>query len=250
MKDDRTYFGFEEVSFSEKTKRVESLFSDVADHYDLMNDLMSFGMHRLWKKSFVHRLPLTEGQKILDGAGGTGDIAFQIKKSYAHRNLEIVICDLTFDMVQKGRDRALNYGLIEGLQWCCGNAEELPVPENSFDLYTNVFGMRNIGNRSKALKEAWRVLKPGGAFFCLEFSHVDSVYLAKAYDFYSFQALPLIGRWVAKDQEAYQYLAESIRTFPHQKKWQEEIQQAGFQKTQYENWMGGILALHWGYKAV
>ncbi len=248
MKDNLTDFGFERVTFPEKTAKVKQLFSNVANHYDMMNDIMSFGLHRCWKKAFIHRLPLAFNQNILDVAGGTGDIAMHLKKSYAHLGLNITVCDLTLEMVQRGRDRAINQGIVNTLDWCCGNAEQLPLPDSSFDLYTVAFGMRNVSDRPKALAEAWRVLKPGGWFFCLEFSQVDNVLFKKAYDLYSFQILPRVGGWVAKNQDAYRYLAESIRQFPNQRQWQADIHHAGFKQVFYEDWMGGMVALHWACK--
>jgi len=248
-KEPLTDFGFEHIPFSEKTERVKDLFSKVAYRYDLMNDLMSLGLHRCWKKSFIHRLPLQPESRILDVAGGTGDIALQLQKAYPHLRLEISVCDLTPSMLEEGRDKAINQGLLKGLDWFCGNAEQLPWPDDSFDIYTVAFGMRNIADKPQALKEAWRVLKPGGWFFCLEFSQVTIAPLAKLYDAYSFRILPKVGQWVSNNQEAYQYLVESIRQFPNQQQWQQDIQQAGFQQVSFENWSGGIVALHWAQKA-
>ena len=243
-KEPLTDFGFDHIPFGEKTERVRNLFTKVAYRYDLMNDLMSLGLHRCWKKSFIHRLPLHPQARILDVAGGTGDIAIQLQKAYSHLGLQISVCDLTPAMLEEGRDKAINQGLLKGLEWSCGNAEQLPYLNESFDVYAVAFGMRNIADKAQALKEAWRVLKPGGWFFCLEFSQVTLSPLAKLYDAYSFHILPKVGEWVSKNQAAYQYLVESIRQFPNQQQWQQDIHGAGFSKVSFENWSGGIVALH------
>lgn len=243
-KEEKTDFGFEQVFFKEKTEKVKNLFSAVASRYDIMNDVMSLGLHRCWKKTFVHRLPLRPNLHILDVAGGTGDIALTIQKLYPHLQLKITVCDLTFSMVEEGRDKSINQGLLKNLEWCCGNAENLPIPDQSIDIYTVAFGMRNITDKHQALKEAWRVLKPGGWFFCLEFSQVKTPILSKLYDLYSFQFLPRFGRWIAQNESAYQYLVESIRQFPDQQQWKETIENAGFQNVAFENFSQGIVALH------
>ncbi|RZI46035.1 class I SAM-dependent methyltransferase [Candidatus Finniella inopinata] len=244
MKEPLTDFGFEDIPVGEKTGRVRDLFSKVSSRYDLMNDLMSLGLHRCWKKSFVHRLPLQTEFRILDVAGGTGDIALLIQKMYPHLSLQISVVDLTPSMLEEGRDKAVNEGLLKGLEWFCGNAEQLPWPDGTFDIYTVAFGMRNITDKDQALREAWRVLKPGGWFFCLEFSQVTIPSLAKLYDLYSFQVLPRIGQWVSKNEAAYQYLVESIRQFPNQEQWKQNIEQAGFEGVSFENWSGGIVSMH------
>jgi ubiquinone/menaquinone biosynthesis methyltransferase len=209
-----------------------------------MNDVMSLGLHRCWKKTFIHRLPLKPNLHILDVAGGTGDIALQLHKLYPHLQLQVTVCDLTFSMLEEGRHKAINQGLLKNLEWCCGNAEHLPVPDQSIDIYTVAFGMRNITDKHQALKEAWRVLKPGGWFFCLEFSQVNTPILSKAYDLYSFQFLPRFGRWVANNEPAYQYLVESIRQFPNQQEWQTAIEEVDFQNVTFENFSQGVVALH------
>lgn len=249
MDTNQTDFGFEKVSFKEKTLRVKNLFTHVAYHYDLMNDLMSFGLHRCWKKSFIHRLPLNTHSRILDVASGTGDIALQLQKTYAHLQLDITLYDLTFHMLLQGRDKAINNGLLKGLNWSCGNAEQLPFADHTFDIYTIAFGIRNISNRTIALQEALRILKPGGWFFCLEFSKVTLPLLKHLYNLYSFQFLPKIGKYVAQDQDAYQYLVESIAQFPSQDSWKKEIEWANFTKVTFESWYGGIIALHQGQKS-
>jgi len=241
-----TDFGFQEISLGAKSKKVQDLFARVATRYDLMNDLMSVGVHRLWKRDFIHRLPLKPGQMILDVAGGTGDIAIGIQKTHPHLDLNVMVCDLTLPMIERGRDRSLDDGLARNLHWCNGSAEDLPIPSQSIDIYTIVFGLRNVADKEKALKEAARVLKPGGYFFCLEFSKPIVPMLSKLYDVYSFNFLPLLGKYVAQDQDAYQYLVESIRQFPDQETLRHKMQEAGFHEAFYENWWGGIAALHWG----
>lgn len=243
-----TDFGFKEIPLHEKAKKVQDLFDRVASSYDLMNDLMSLGVHRLWKQTFIHRLPLREKQIILDVAGGTGDIAIGIQKTYCHLDLSVVVCDLTFAMIEEGRNNAINKGIIRNLDWCNASAENLPIPDQSIDIYTIAFGLRNIADKEKALLEARRVLKPNGHFFCLEFSHPVLPLLSKLYDTYSFHVLPFLGKYVAQDQDAYQYLVESIRQFPSQEMLLEKMKLTGFTDVSYENWWGGIAALHWGLK--
>ncbi len=243
-----TDFGFDEIPLKDKTKKVQELFSRVSSRYDLMNDLMSLGAHRLWKKMFIRQLPLKRGDTVLDVAGGTGDIAIGIKNAYPHLNLNVIVCDLTPSMVEEGRDRAINKGQLSKLHWTCGNGETLPISDNSVDLYTIAFGLRNVADKEQALKEANRVIKPGGSFFCLEFSHPVLPFLSKAYDAYSFNVLPILGKYVANDQDAYQYLVESIRQFPDQEAFLYKMKTAGFSETRYENWWSGIIALHVGKK--
>ena len=242
--DKSTNFGFETVSFAEKKEKVREVFTSVASQYDLMNDLMSLGVHRLWKAAMIKALPLKAKDRVLDVAGGTGDIALGILKSYPYLDLDITICDLTPEMVSKGRDRAINKGTLKGLHWSCGNAECLPVADQSFDLYTIAFGLRNVADIDAALTEAVRVLKPGGKFFCLEFSKPTITGLGRVYDWYSFNLLPVLGELIAKDRAAYQYLVESIRRFPDQESLADKMKQAGFVDVQWKNLSGGIVALH------
>lgn len=237
-------FGFQKVNFQEKTRRVRGVFESVAANYDLMNDLMSLSIHRLWKQEMVSQLALQPKMKILDVAGGTGDISFLMQEKYPYLDLEITICDLTSSMLQVGRDRAVNRGLVHGINWVCGNAESLPIPDNSMDVYTIAFGLRNVTHLDWALKEAHRVLKPGGIFACLEFSEVKSSLFSKAYDFYSFSVLPWLGEKVANDRESYQYLVESIRRFPPQEKLGLMLKEAGMQSVSWKNFMNGISCLH------
>jgi len=243
-----TYFGFEAVSAEEKTSRVQDVFRRVAPNYDLMNDLMSLGIHRLWKDYLVWGLHLPQNAQVLDVAGGTGDIAFRLAEAYPHLNLTITVCDLTPAMVEIGRDRAIDRGILQGVEWVCGNAEHLPFPDCSVDLYTIVYGLRNVTDIDRALGEAFRVLKPGGTFMCLEFSHVTVSPLKWAYDCYSFQLLPLLGEWVARDRKAYQYLVESIRQFPNQGTLAEMIKAAGFLSVNWVNLWGGISCIHTSIK--
>ncbi len=249
---EKEWFGERHVSPDEKTGLVQSVFGSVADRYDLMNDLMSGGLHRLWKDSFIRRIRPRPGLRYLDVAGGTGDIAFRIMKKIQTPNTQnltpITICDLTHDMLRVGRDRAVDHGWLDGFDWTCGNAESLPFPDNYFDVYTIAFGLRNVTHIDTALREVVRVLKPGGRFFCLEFSHVEEPFLAKAYDLYSFQVIPKIGRYVAKDEESYQYLAESIRKFPKQQELAARMSAAGLENSTYSNLSAGIVAIHSGFK--
>lgn len=239
-----TNFGFEHVSVEEKTRRVRDVFSRVAHRYDVMNDLMSGGIHRLWKDWFVQDLPVKAGMHVLDVAGGTGDIPLKLLKMYPHLDLKITVCDLTPSMIEVGRDRATNQGLLHSPDWVCGNAEFLPLPDESVDIYTIVFGLRNVTHISKALQEAFRVLKPGGTFVCLEFSKVTLPPLASLYDLYSFSLLPWLGEIVAQDREAYQYLVESIRRFPDQETLASLLKEAGFSSIDWQNWLSGVSCLH------
>ncbi len=242
-----TQFGTKTVSAEEKTTLVRGVFDSVADNYDIMNDLMSGGLHRLWKDRLIRMIRPKPRMKCLDVAGGTGDIAFRIRKK-AGPSADITIFDLNQNMLSVGRDRAIDKGWINKFDWITGNAETLPFPDNHFDVYTIAFGLRNVTHIDTALKEATRVLKPGGRFFCLEFSHVQQPILAKAYDLYSFTALPKIGEIVAKDRESYQYLAESIRKFPKQQELIERMTQAGLKNCSFSSLSAGIVAIHTGTK--
>src|SRR5688572_5625135 len=208
---EKNWFGTSEVTPEEKTQKVIGVFDSVAGNYDLMNDLMSGGVHRLWKNHFVRKIRPRPGLNYLDVAGGTGDIAFRIREK-AGPTAKITLCDLNTEMLSVGRDRAIDRGWLD-LEWVTGNAEALPLPDESVDVYTIAFGLRNVTRIDTALAEAVRVLKPGGRFFCLEFSAVDEPFLAKIYDAWSFRVIPRIGQAVAKDRDSYQYLVESIRKF-------------------------------------
>lgn len=242
-------FGFQEVPEDQKEDLVGQVFTSVANRYDLMNDLMSGGVHRLWKDVFVDWLNPQPGMRILDVAGGTGDIAVRIANRAKARGgeAEVIICDINPAMLNEGLKRpdVLSTGII---RWVCGNAECLPLPDRTFDAYTIAFGIRNVTHIDKALAEAYRVLKPGGRFLCLEFSKVEAPVLDAFYDRYSFAVLPRLGQMVAGDADAYRYLVESIRKFPPQAKFARMIEQAGFSLVKVRNLTGGIAAMHSGWR--
>ncbi len=249
---EKSWFGEKNVTPEEKTRGVIGVFDSVANRYDLMNDFMSIGIHRLWKDRFIKMIrprATIAGRptNYIDVAGGTGDIAFKIRnKTGAGAN--ITLCDLNYSMLSVGRDRAIDKGWINDFNWVTGNAESLPLPESSTDIYTIAFGLRNVTHIDNALKEAYRVLKPGGKFFCLEFSHVRPFILAKAYDLYSYNVIPKLGEKIVNDRESYQYLVESIRKFPKQKELVQRIENAGFKRAKYTNMSMGIVAIHQGIK--
>jgi demethylmenaquinone methyltransferase/2-methoxy-6-polyprenyl-1,4-benzoquinol methylase len=240
---DKVSFGFEEVSPEEKTARVGSIFSRVARRYDLMNDLMSGGLHRGWKDLFVHRVRPRAGEAILDMAGGTGDIAFRL----AGHGAAVTVADINADMLAVGEERARRRG-IEGLAWSVQNAETLSFAAGSFDAYTIAFGIRNFTHVEKALAEAHRVLKLGGRFYCLEFSTTTWPGFARLYESYSNRVVPKLGKAVAGDEESYRYLVESIRRFPPMERFREMIARAGFAQTKVEPILGGLVAIHSGWK--
>ncbi len=246
------WFGEKEVTPDEKTGKVIGVFDSVADRYDLMNDLMSGGIHRIWKDRFVRMIrpkAMRNGKPLhyLDVAGGTGDIAFRIRKKIG-AGATITLCDLNENMLSVGRDRAVDNGWLHDFEWVTGNAESLPMADNSVDLYTIAFGLRNVTHIDNALTEAYRVLKPGGRFFCLEFSHVQPDFLASAYTVYSDLVIPRLGKVIADDEESYQYLVESIRRFPTQERLLQRIKDAGFKLARYNNFSAGIVAVHQGTK--
>lgn len=242
-------FGFRRVNEREKSGLVRQVFDAVAPKYDLMNDLMSAGVHRLWKTAMVDMAAPRLGQSIIDVAGGTGDIAFRMIERLGGIVMPaIAVCDINAEMLSVGRDRAIDRGLLTGVTWNCGDAEALPFPDQSFDLYTIAFGLRNVTHVDLALKEARRVLKPGGHYLCLEFSRMVIPGLDKLYDAYSFSVLPWLGELVAGDRAAYQYLAESIRKFPDQKTLCRMMGEAGMGNVTYRNLSGGIAALHSGWR--
>jgi demethylmenaquinone methyltransferase/2-methoxy-6-polyprenyl-1,4-benzoquinol methylase len=243
-------FGFRDVPEGEKEGLVKEVFSSVAARYDLMNDLMSAGVHRIWKDAMVEWLNPQPGWAVLDVAGGTGDIAFRlVEMARARKNknggdeVAVTVCDINADMLGEGRRRAGEKGET-AIEWVCGNAESLPFPDASFDAYTIAFGIRNVTHIDRALAEARRVLKPGGRFLCLEFSKVEVPGLDAIYDAYSFKLLPKIGGLVAKDEESYRYLAESIRRFPAQGKFAQMIADSGLEQVKVRNLSGGIAAMH------
>jgi demethylmenaquinone methyltransferase / 2-methoxy-6-polyprenyl-1,4-benzoquinol methylase len=239
-------FGYRRVKAEEKARLVRDVFDSVSPRYDLMNDLMSGGVHRLWRAELIDRLAPRPGQCLLDVAGGTGGIAERfLARAGAAR---AIVCDINESMLQRGRDRAVDAGRLAGIDWICGDAECLPVRSASVDAYTIAFGLRNVTHIDAALAEARRVLKPGGRFFCLEFSRVDTPLLRQAYDFYSFAVLPLMGQVVAGDREAYQYLVESIRRFPPQDELAQRMAAAGLERVSFKNLTGGIAALHSGWR--
>jgi demethylmenaquinone methyltransferase/2-methoxy-6-polyprenyl-1,4-benzoquinol methylase len=245
-----THFGFKDVPRDEKAGLVKGVFDQVASRYDLMNDLMSLGMHRAWKKSMIHLVEMRAGMQILDVAGGTGDIGFALLEQIHRKQLrgEVTICDINAAMLSEGRDRAVNRNILADVEWVCGNAESLPFENNRFDAYTIAFGIRNVTDIPAALKEAYRVMKPGGKFYCLEFSRVTSQTLAHLYHSYSFHVIPRVGKMVVGDGAPYQYLVESIQKFPDQKTFAAMIRDAGFSQVRFENMTGGVVALHTGYK--
>jgi demethylmenaquinone methyltransferase/2-methoxy-6-polyprenyl-1,4-benzoquinol methylase len=240
---DTVSFGYEEVAPDEKTRRVGGVFSSVASRYDIMNDAMSGGMHRLWKDRFVRRVKPRAGEQILDMAGGTGDIAFRIASSGA----SVTVADINPQMLEVGIERARRRG-IDGLVWTEANAETLGFPDRFFDGYTIAFGIRNVTDIPKALEEAYRVLRRGGRFFCLEFSTTLWPGFADIYDAYSHRIVPKVGQLLAHDAESYRYLIESIRRFPDMPSFERMIGEAGFVQTRVEPMLGGLVAIHSGWK--
>ncbi|MGB5872059.1 MAG: bifunctional demethylmenaquinone methyltransferase/2-methoxy-6-polyprenyl-1,4-benzoquinol methylase UbiE [Albidovulum sp.] len=241
-----THFGFQTVPEAEKAGMVHGVFTRVANRYDVMNDLMSIGIHRIWKEAMMDWLAPRPGQKLLDVAGGTGDIAFRFldRAGSGHAT----VCDLTESMLVEGRKRAEAENLANSLDWITGDAMALPFAANTFDVYTISFGIRNVTRISDALTEAYRVLKPGGRLMVLEFSQLPNPAMQWAYDRYSFNVIPLMGQVVANDRDSYQYLVESIRKFPDQDSFAAMIRQAGFDQVKYRNMSMGIAALHSGWK--
>jgi demethylmenaquinone methyltransferase/2-methoxy-6-polyprenyl-1,4-benzoquinol methylase len=245
-----THFGARTIPETEKSGMVQGVFTSVASRYDLMNDLMSGGMHRLWKSAMIDWLAPRNGWRMLDVAGGTGDISFRALERIGKRSGhgEAVVCDLTEDMLRAGRTRSESERLSDRLSWVTGDAMQLPFEDSTFDAYTISFGIRNVTRIEDALAEAFRVLKPGGRFLCLEFSAMTVPLAQKAYDTYSFNVIPRLGELVAKDRDSYQYLVESIRRFPVQPEFGEMIRTAGFEQVKWRNMTGGIAALHSGWK--
>ena len=247
MSDNKTHFGFEQVPADEKVKRVAGVFHSVAEKYDVMNDVMSLGIHRLWKRFTLSQTGLKAGQKVLDLAGGTGDLALRMSRMVGASG-EVVLSDINASMLNKGRERLLDKGIAGNMRYVQANAECLPFPENYFDCITMAFGLRNVTDKDQALKSMYRILKPGGRLLVLEFSKPVAPGLAPIYDTYSFKLLPAMGKLIANDADSYRYLAESIRMHPDQQTLKEMMQTAGFDKVSYHNMTGGIVALHKGFK--
>ena len=242
--DETTHFGFRDVPKTAKAGLVREVFDSVAGRYDLMNDVMSLGVHRLWKQAFVHQVAPRAHEKFIDLAGGTGDIAFALGQAGA----DVVVCDYNAQMLRQGRKRAADQGVTDGPLWVAGDAQYLPFASASRDAITIAFGLRNVTEPAKALAEIRRVLKPGGRFFCLEFSQVAVPVLDRLYDAYSFNMLPRLGQWIAGDGDSYRYLAESIRRFPSQDRLLAMLGDARLGQTGYRNLSGGIAAIHWGWR--
>jgi demethylmenaquinone methyltransferase / 2-methoxy-6-polyprenyl-1,4-benzoquinol methylase len=243
---ERTDFGFRRVDAAAHRSLVRGVFDSVADKYDLMNDLMSGGLHRLWKSAMIERLNPRAGTRLVDVAGGTGDIACRFLARAGDG--EALVIDANARMLEVGRDRAIDRGILGGLSFVCGDAEALPLGERCVDAYTIAFGLRNVTRRADALAEAYRVLRPGGRFLCLEFSHVVLPALAPLYDAYSLVVVPALGQAVTGDRAAYRYLVESIRRFPDQETLAAEMGDAGFANVRVRNMSGGIVALHSGWR--
>ncbi|GJQ72964.1 putative methyltransferase [Trypoxylus dichotomus] len=249
----QTHFGFQTVQEEEKAEKVHKVFEDVANKYDLMNDLMSAGIHRLWKDIFMHTLSPTKNTQLLDVAGGTGDIAFRfldyVKNTNSVNGCHVTVCDINKAMLDVGEARCqrLNYDKNQ-IDWKVGDAEQLPFEDNVFDAYTIAFGIRNVTHIDKVLTEAYRVLQPGGRFLCLEFSHLETNIAQWFYDLYSFQVIPVMGHLVSGQWQHYQYLVESIRQFPNQETFMHMMETAGFRQVTYENLTMGIVAIHSGFK--
>lgn len=245
--DDQTDFGFTRVTAQEKTTRVREVFDSVASNYDLMNDLMSFGLHRFWKRFMVASAKLRPGAHVLDLAGGTGDIARLLSKSLNGTGT-VVLSDINQPMLMIGRDRCIDENLAENIVFAQADAQQLPFSNYEFDLVTIAFGLRNVTDKQLALEEMFRVLKPGGKAFILEFSKLEIDALAPAYDKFSFDILPKLGEIVAGDSDSYRYLAESIRTHPDQASLMSMMENAGFERCKYRNILGGVVAMHEGMR--
>jgi len=246
MSEKTTHFGFQTVSEADKAGMVHGVFTNVASKYDVMNDAMSLGIHRLWKDAMMDWLAPRPGQKLLDVAGGTGDISFRFLKRAGSGHATVL--DMTESMLLEGRQRAEAGAMADSLDWVVGDAMALPFEANTFDVYTISFGIRNVTRIPDALAEAYRVLRPGGRLMVLEFSQIPNDLMQKAYDLYSFNVIPKMGKLIANDSESYQYLVESIRKFPDQDTFASMIRDAGFDRVKYRNLTMGVAALHSGWK--
>lgn len=242
-----THFGFKTVAAGEKAKLVRSVFDSVAQSYDIMNDLMSMGIHRIWKRIAIQLSNVRKGEQVLDLAGGTGDLTVLFEQRVGPEG-SVTLADINAQMLRTGRDRLIDKGLVGNVQYAQVNAECLPFADNSFDCVCIAFGLRNVTDKDAALRSMYRVLKPGGRAIVLEFSHPIDPVTEKVYDFYSFNLLPKIGKWVAKDEESYRYLAESIRMHPKQDELKAMMEAAEFERCEYFNMTQGIVAVHRGYK--
>lgn len=244
---DNTHFGFKTVRAEEKASMVANVFHSVAAKYDVMNDVMSLGIHRLWKRFTIDCSGVRPGHKVLDLAGGTGDLTAMFSRRVGPTG-QVILADINESMLNVGKDKLRDMGLVQNIQYVQANAEALPFADNSFDIITIAFGLRNVTNKDAALRSMFRVLKPGGRLLVLEFSKPTQEWLSKVYDTYSFRLLPTMGKLIANDSESYQYLAESIRMHPDQETLKQMMQSAGFAEVGYHNLTGGIVALHRGYK--
>lgn len=248
MSENKTHFGYKTVDAEEKVKLVAGVFHSVAAKYDLMNDLMSAGVHRLWKRFTIELSGVRPGNKVLDIAGGTGDLTAKFSRIVGPEG-KVVLADINESMLRVGRDKLIDHGVVSNVDYVQANAECLPFPDNYFDCVSIAFGLRNVTDKDAALRSMLRVLKPGGRLLVLEFSKPQSQALGKLYDLYSFSALPVLGKLFANDSESYRYLAESIRMHPDQQTLKAMMETAGFARCEYFNMTGGIVALHRGIKA-
>jgi len=246
-KEQTTHFGYQQVPVKDKASRVAGVFHSVADKYDVMNDVMSFGIHRLWKKQTIAAAGAKRGQQILDLAGGTGDLAAQFA-AIVGKSGKVILSDINASMLENGRQRLTDRGIAGNIEYVQANAECLPFADNQFDVITMAFGLRNVTDKAAALGSMWRVLKPGGRLLVLEFSKPVLPGLSPLYDQYSFRILPVMGKLIANDADSYRYLAESIRMHPDQETLKQMMQDAGFERVSYDNLTGGVVALHKGFK--